>query len=140
MNGENAAAGSAELMGSKRDGSENPHVGTDEVSRDVDPKDLGFLFDIVRVPCFRDSLLFGIPAGLVLGALRFYRLSDATRATDLAIKGIAAFSMTSWIVCRYEYRERRRKIRTAFEEQQRLILTRIMLEKEEEDAKKGASG
>mmetsp|Transcript_14935 Transcript_14935/g.40041 ORF Transcript_14935/g.40041 Transcript_14935/m.40041 type:complete len:133 (-) Transcript_14935:634-1032(-) len=98
MNGENAAAGSAELMGSKRDGSENPHVGTDEVSRDVDPKDLGFLFDIVRVPCFRDSLLFGIPAGLVLGALRFYRLSDATRATDLAIKGIAAFSMTSWYV------------------------------------------
>ncbi|KAA8491846.1 hypothetical protein FVE85_8328 [Porphyridium purpureum] len=77
-------------------GSVNPHEGFDEVPRNLENEDLGFLFNLTQVPCFRDTMLYAMPSAAVLAAFRLYRLRDPLRAADLAVKSFTVFTLSGW--------------------------------------------
>eukprot|EP00871_Galdieria_phlegrea_P002797 jgi/Galph1/3518/GphlegSOOS_G2152.1 len=65
-----------------------------------------FLYKPQKIPCFRQTFLYGIGGEL---------LENAWKTTDVAVFGAAVFSTVSWIVCRYEYRSYREQLRKSFE-------------------------
>ncbi|GJD11175.1 hypothetical protein Gasu2_53180 [Galdieria sulphuraria] len=77
-----------------------------------------FLYKPQKIPCLRQTLLYGLTGGLVLGALRFYRTRNPWKTTDVAVFGTVLFSSISWVICRYEYRSYREQLRKSFDLQQ----------------------
>ncbi|GJQ13523.1 hypothetical protein GpartN1_g5314.t1 [Galdieria partita] len=81
-----------------------------------------FLYKPQKIPCFRQTMLYGLTGGLVLGALRFYRTRNPWKTTDVAVFGTLLFSSVSWVLCRYEYRSYREQLRKSFDLQQEKLL------------------
>ncbi len=92
---------------------------------------LAFLADLPHVPCFRIALLQGAFAGFTLtafhafheyrkvrqqGTQKLTRVAAFSRiaglgTVDFAVRSILAFSALSWLVCRYQYRQERDRVR-----------------------------
>ncbi|KAK4523216.1 hypothetical protein GAYE_PCTG44G1109 [Galdieria yellowstonensis] len=79
-----------------------------------------FLYKPQKVPCFRQSMLYGLGGGMVLGALRFYRTRNPWKTTDVAVFSTLLFSTVSWVICRYEFHSYREQLRKSFDLQQQL--------------------
>jgi hypothetical protein len=71
------------------------------------------LFDIVHVPCFRESQLTSLWVGAAWGGFHYLRNRNSVKAANVAVYAWAAMSAFSWSLCRWRYRERREKIRDA---------------------------
>ncbi|KAF2886812.1 hypothetical protein ILUMI_19361 [Ignelater luminosus] len=59
--------------------------------------------DITKIPCFRNSFLYGICGGITCGLARFMFTSRVKSATDFAVASFAVITMGYWFQCRYEY-------------------------------------
>mmetsp|Transcript_9168 Transcript_9168/g.18608 ORF Transcript_9168/g.18608 Transcript_9168/m.18608 type:complete len:106 (-) Transcript_9168:5180-5497(-) len=66
-----------------------------------------FLYDLTRVPCFRDTMLYSMAGASALAALRYSRTRNGMIAADTAVKSFTVFAITGWVLCRYNYRHRR---------------------------------
>lgn len=64
-----------------------------------DPTDYDFWYKIVRTPCFRETAMYSIGAGVALGALQFHRTRDATSSADTAMKMGCGTALFHWYVC-----------------------------------------
>lgn len=63
--------------------------------------------DIAEIPCFRDSLLYGISGGFGSGLLWFLRSSNVRRSTDVTVYAFALITLAYWFPCRYDYSKTR---------------------------------
>nr|CAH7747309.1 unnamed protein product [Callosobruchus chinensis] len=59
--------------------------------------------DISKIPCFRNSLLYGIGGGIALGLARFMLTSQPVKSTNFAVYSFSLVTMAYWIQCRYTY-------------------------------------
>ncbi|XP_060528927.1 cytochrome c oxidase assembly protein COX20, mitochondrial [Cylas formicarius] len=76
----------------------------------IDPKDIGeenglILFgrDLSKIPCFRDSFLYGIGGGLAFGLVHFICTSKSVKSLNYSVYSMCMITMGYWIQCRYEY-------------------------------------
>lgn len=56
---------------------------------------------IERTPCARESLLYGIGAGMIAGFGCFMKTMHVFKSCRFAVGGFALISFGSWEVCRY---------------------------------------
>ncbi|XP_028409711.1 cytochrome c oxidase assembly protein COX20, mitochondrial-like isoform X1 [Dendronephthya gigantea] len=70
-------------------------------------------WDIQKIPCARESLLFGISSGLVIGSAVFIKTKIVRKACDYAVGTFAVLSFTSWEICSYQRYRKRQKVREA---------------------------
>lgn len=87
--------------------------GATPVANGDDP--FGFLVELHRVPCFRESVLYGGGGGALLGALHWQRTRNGERATDVAVKASLLFASAYWLMCRRNYRAQRAAVRTSID-------------------------
>ncbi|CAH1979815.1 unnamed protein product [Acanthoscelides obtectus] len=68
-----------------------------------------FIFgrDISKIPCFRNSLLYGIGGGIAFGLARFMITSQPLRSTNFAVYSFSLVTIAYWIQCRYTYSKKR---------------------------------
>ncbi|XP_056423162.1 cytochrome c oxidase assembly protein COX20, mitochondrial isoform X2 [Hyla sarda] len=59
--------------------------------------------DVQKIPCARESVLFGSVGSLVIGVGHFLATSRIKRSCDLAACGFIFSTLGSWIYCRYNY-------------------------------------
>ncbi|KAJ8955148.1 hypothetical protein NQ318_009041 [Aromia moschata] len=59
--------------------------------------------DISKIPCFRNSLLYGIGGGLCFGLARFMITSQTLRSVNFAVYSFSFITMAYWIQCRFNY-------------------------------------
>lgn len=74
-----------------------------EGEEDKDP--LTFLFDMTRVPCFRESMLYGVVSGTGFGLHSFYKTGSGV--FDRALLAFIGVAGVSWGICRYKYKLKR---------------------------------
>ena len=63
-----------------------------------DPEDLGFLYGLLRAPCFRETVMYSIGGGAALGALQLHRNRNMTKSAETMVKGGCAFALIHWYV------------------------------------------
>lgn len=66
-----------------------------------DPDNYGFLYGLARAPCFRESAMYAIGGGAIMGGLQLHRHRDASRAAEMMVKTGCAFALISWYGVRY---------------------------------------
>ncbi|KAG5888298.1 hypothetical protein JTB14_006683 [Gonioctena quinquepunctata] len=68
-----------------------------------------FLFgrDISKIPCFRNSLLYGIGGGLSFGLARFMFTSQSLKSVNFAVYSFSLITMAYWIQCRYNFSKKK---------------------------------
>ncbi|KAF5279175.1 hypothetical protein FQR65_LT03422 [Abscondita terminalis] len=99
-----------------------------EVSKD------GFVIfgrDVTKVPCFRNSFLYGLSGGIGCGLLRFMFTSRPKSATDYAVGSFAAITMSYWFFCRYQYSQ----MKFEMNQMQYLLEQRALYEGTEDEKK-----
>ncbi|XP_044146169.1 cytochrome c oxidase assembly protein COX20, mitochondrial [Bufo gargarizans] len=62
-----------------------------------------WILDVQKVPCARESVLFGSVGSLVIGVGHFLATSRVKRSCDLAAGGFILSTLGSWLYCRYNY-------------------------------------
>lgn len=72
-----------------------------------DPSDFGFLYGLIRAPCFRETALYSIGGGAALGALHFHRNRNATKSAETMVKAGCGFALIHWVACRKRYYDER---------------------------------
>ncbi|KAK9721620.1 hypothetical protein K7432_003280 [Basidiobolus ranarum] len=65
-----------------------------------------------QMPCFRDSVLYGIGSGTGLGVGHFLLKKSIKPACNWAVGGFALVSILSWEVCQYQRRVKLHQIET----------------------------
>uniref|UniRef100_A0A2S2PPU0 Cytochrome c oxidase assembly protein COX20, mitochondrial n=1 Tax=Schizaphis graminum TaxID=13262 RepID=A0A2S2PPU0_SCHGA len=74
------------------------------ISSDEDHKPLMFLGkDVSRIPCFRNSFLYGIVGGFTMGIGYFLCTSRTLRSTHFGFGSFVTISSVYWCLCRYNY-------------------------------------
>ncbi|XP_055332107.1 cytochrome c oxidase assembly protein COX20, mitochondrial-like [Paramacrobiotus metropolitanus] len=58
--------------------------------------------NLLSIPCFRESFMYGMLSGLGAGLGTFMLTSRVRRACDVAVGSYAAVTFCWWIYCRYE--------------------------------------
>ncbi|XP_069708507.1 cytochrome c oxidase assembly protein COX20, mitochondrial [Phaenicophaeus curvirostris] len=66
----------------------------------------GFL-DVQRVPCARESVLYGSVGSLVIGLGHFLATSRVRRSCDFAFGGFICTMLGYWFYCRYNLAQQR---------------------------------
>jgi cytochrome c oxidase assembly protein subunit 20 len=66
---------------------------------------------LLRTPCYRSSLLFGIGGGIGSGLLFFLFTSKIRLASHVGVVSYAGISVAAWSYCRYQMAEADRKQR-----------------------------
>ncbi|CAH0554942.1 unnamed protein product [Brassicogethes aeneus] len=69
-------------------------------------EDKGFILfgrDISKIPCFRNSLLYGMGGGISLGLGHFMFNSRPLKACNFAVYSFSLITLAYWIQCRYNY-------------------------------------
>ncbi|KAI8049194.1 hypothetical protein BDF22DRAFT_193206 [Syncephalis plumigaleata] len=66
--------------------------------------------NIGKVPCGRDSLLYGIGGGLAVGAGRFIVKRKAMTASNWAVGAFAIISIGCWEWCNYQRLQHAKKV------------------------------
>ncbi|KAM4771842.1 cytochrome c oxidase assembly protein COX20, mitochondrial [Rhinophrynus dorsalis] len=61
---------------------------------------LGIL-DVKKIPCARESVLYGSVGSLVIGLGHFLATSRVRRSCDLAVGGFIFSTFGCWMYCRY---------------------------------------
>ncbi|XP_056645333.1 cytochrome c oxidase assembly protein COX20, mitochondrial [Diorhabda carinulata] len=59
--------------------------------------------DISKIPCFRNSLLYGIGGGLFCGLTRFMFTSQTLRSVNFSVYSFTVITLGYWFQCRYNY-------------------------------------
>lgn len=59
--------------------------------------------DVSKIPCFRNSFLYGIYSGFGGGLITFFLTSRTKFATDVAVASFAIVTLSYWCHCRYQY-------------------------------------
>ncbi|KAJ3626821.1 hypothetical protein MTP99_017289 [Tenebrio molitor] len=59
--------------------------------------------DVSKIPCFRNSILYGIYSGLGLGLAHFMFKSRPMAACNFAVYSFSGVTLIYWIQCRYKY-------------------------------------
>lgn len=59
--------------------------------------------DIRTIPCFKNSVLYGIYSGFAGGLATFLFTSRVRLATNMALVSYGGVSLTYWCFCRYNY-------------------------------------
>ncbi|KAJ8964529.1 hypothetical protein NQ314_004824 [Rhamnusium bicolor] len=75
-----------------------------------DEQDKGLMLfgrDVSKIPCFRNSLLYGIGGGLSFGLARFMFTSQPLRSVNFAVYSFSFITMAYWIHCRYDYSKKK---------------------------------
>ncbi|NXI55704.1 COX20 protein, partial [Chloroceryle aenea] len=67
---------------------------------------LGFL-DVKRVPCARESVLYGSLGSFVVGLGYFLATSRVRRSCDFAVGGFISTTLGYWFYCRYNLAQQR---------------------------------
>ncbi|XP_010071118.1 PREDICTED: cytochrome c oxidase protein 20 homolog [Pterocles gutturalis] len=67
---------------------------------------LGFL-DVKKVPCARESVLYGSVGSLVVGLGHFLVTSRVRRSCDFAVGGFICTMLGYWFYCRYNLAQQR---------------------------------
>ncbi|XP_078000709.1 cytochrome c oxidase assembly protein COX20, mitochondrial-like isoform X2 [Glandiceps talaboti] len=74
-------------------------------------------FFIFKVPCSRTAFLSGIGGGLIGGFAHFMFTSRVKRSADVGMISFTAFTLGSWLYCRYDRAKKRqaqKKIKESF--------------------------
>lgn len=76
-----------------------------DVSDDVKVQEdnINFFYDLMSAPCFRQSALYGIGGGAVIGSLNFTANRDALRSAETMVKTGCAISLATWVLCRRQF-------------------------------------
>uniref|UniRef100_A0A6P7GMF5 Cytochrome c oxidase assembly protein COX20, mitochondrial n=1 Tax=Diabrotica virgifera virgifera TaxID=50390 RepID=A0A6P7GMF5_DIAVI len=59
--------------------------------------------DVSKIPCFRNSLLYGIGGGLFCGLFRFMFTSHTLKSVNFSVYSFSFITLGYWIQCRYNY-------------------------------------
>ncbi|XP_067204076.1 cytochrome c oxidase assembly protein COX20, mitochondrial [Linepithema humile] len=59
--------------------------------------------DIRKIPCFKNSMLYGIYSGFATGLATFMFTSRIPLSTSMALGSYMGVSMVYWCFCRYNY-------------------------------------
>lgn len=59
--------------------------------------------DVSKIPCFRNSFLYGILGGIGSGLVYFLFTSKVRVATNFGVASYAVITMSYWTQCRYKY-------------------------------------
>lgn len=59
--------------------------------------------DIRKIPCFKNSMLYGIYSGFASGLATFMFTSRAPLSTSMALGSFMGVSVVYWCFCRYEH-------------------------------------
>ncbi|KAG9483972.1 cytochrome c oxidase assembly protein COX20, mitochondrial [Eleutherodactylus coqui] len=62
-----------------------------------------WILDVQKIPCARESVLYGSVGSLVIGVGNFLATSRVRRSCDLAVGGFLLSTLGSWLYCRYNY-------------------------------------
>uniref|UniRef100_A0A7S3Z9F5 Cytochrome c oxidase assembly protein COX20, mitochondrial n=1 Tax=Lotharella globosa TaxID=91324 RepID=A0A7S3Z9F5_9EUKA len=82
-------------------------------------KDLfGFLYDVRRIPCMRNTLLNATGCGIALGLHSFYRHRIPWTASQTGLKAAMFVSLCTWVTCRLNFRYKKDQIRKIMEAQE----------------------
>jgi len=74
------------------------------ISSDEEHKAFMFLgTDLSKIPCFRNSYLYGILGGFTTGIGYFMCTSRTLRSTHVGFGSFVAISSVYWVLCRYNY-------------------------------------
>ncbi|XP_068153063.1 cytochrome c oxidase assembly protein COX20, mitochondrial [Drosophila tropicalis] len=68
--------------------------------------------DVAKIPCFRNSFLYGISGGIGIGLLTFLGTSRTHLSTHVGFGSFFCGTIAYWMTCRYQWSARR------FEQQQ----------------------
>ena len=74
------------------------------------------LFDLTKVPCFRQSTLAGLGMGAGAGVIRFASERRPMAAANFGVKVWAAVTLGAWGICRYQYYNKREVLARSFSE------------------------
>ncbi|CAG9863393.1 unnamed protein product [Phyllotreta striolata] len=59
--------------------------------------------DVGKIPCFRNSMFYGITGGLFSGLVRFMFTSHPQKSSNFAVLSFSFITLGYWVHCRYEY-------------------------------------
>ncbi|KAK9753425.1 Cytochrome c oxidase assembly protein COX20 [Popillia japonica] len=74
---------------------------------DEDKSIIIFGQDITKIPCFRNSFLYGISGGLGAGLFYFMLTSKPLMASHCGMASFTAITLVYWFQCRYNYSKTR---------------------------------
>ncbi|XP_019870122.1 cytochrome c oxidase assembly protein COX20, mitochondrial [Aethina tumida] len=74
-----------------------------EVNPEPEKSFIIFGRDISKIPCFRNSLLYGMGGGITLGLGHFMFNSRPLSACNFAVYSFSFITLAYWIQCRYQY-------------------------------------
>lgn len=60
--------------------------------------------NVLKMPCARKSLFYGLMGGLSLGIVRFYVTKQAVTALNWGVGSFGGISLLNWEWCRYQRR------------------------------------
>lgn len=66
--------------------------------------------DVSKIPCFRNSVLYGIGGGLSCGLVRFMLTSHTLKSVNFSVYSFSLITLGYWIQCRYEYSKKKFEI------------------------------
>lgn len=84
--------------------------------------------DVSKIPCFRNSFLYGTLSGLGSGLVFFLFTSRVKASTDFSVATFAVVTMSYWFTCRYNYSKAKFEMMQA----QEYLKQRVLLEGTEE--------
>ncbi|CAG9770260.1 unnamed protein product [Ceutorhynchus assimilis] len=59
--------------------------------------------DVSKIPCFRNSFLYGTLSGLGIGLAHFMFTSRVGKSVNYSVYSFSMFSVSYWIYCRYNF-------------------------------------
>mmetsp|Transcript_32389 Transcript_32389/g.78839 ORF Transcript_32389/g.78839 Transcript_32389/m.78839 type:complete len:113 (-) Transcript_32389:397-735(-) len=92
----------------------------------------GFLYDIRRIPCMRQTLLNATGTGIALGLHSFYRHRIPMNAMFTGIQTAMFVSAVSWVTCRINFLSRKKKIYDIMENQEKYAKKTVITKNPEE--------
>ncbi|EFA10149.1 cytochrome c oxidase assembly protein COX20, mitochondrial [Tribolium castaneum] len=75
----------------------------EEIPEPVNKSLMIFGRDVSKIPCFRNSILYGIYGGLGMGLAHFMFRSHPLGACNFAVYSFSGVTLIYWIQCRYKY-------------------------------------
>lgn len=62
--------------------------------------------DVSQIPCFRESFLYGIGSGVILGLGAFMSTSKPRLATSIGFSSYIMITLSFWCYCRYVFEDK----------------------------------
>lgn len=59
--------------------------------------------DVSKIPCFRNSFLYGIGSGIGIGFGAFLKTSKPLLSQHIAVGSFTVITLVYWSVCRYQW-------------------------------------